>query len=88
MTHALARTPHRPPVLLPKSLAGVRPYAGEIAAHAVGLTKTRSWRRGLSLARPDGEFMYALLNVGGLGATVSLLTQYITPITVRAMLVQ
>ena len=35
MTHALARTPHRPPVLLPKSLAGVRPYAGEIAAHAV-----------------------------------------------------
>jgi len=35
VTHALVRAPHRPPVLLPKSLASVKPYAQGIAAHAV-----------------------------------------------------
>src|SRR5258708_18930139 len=56
--------------------------------HAVGLTKTRSWRRGFSLARLDGELMNALLNVSGFGATASLLTEHIAPITALATLVQ
>ena len=56
--------------------------------HAVGLTKTRSWRRGFSLARLDGEIMNALLNVSGFGTTASLLAECIAPITVLATLVQ
>jgi triphosphoribosyl-dephospho-CoA synthase len=35
VTHALVRTPHRPPALLPESPTSVRPYAAGIAAHAV-----------------------------------------------------
>ena len=56
--------------------------------YAVGLTKTRSWRRRLSLLRLECELMNALLNVSSFRTTVSLLAECSALIVVRAALVQ
>src|ERR1700688_2922454 len=58
------------------------------ARHALGRTKTRSWRRVISLLRSKCELTHALLNVSGLGAAVSPLAQRIALVAALATLFQ
>src|ERR1700690_1045393 len=58
------------------------------ARHALGRTKTRSWRRVISLLRSECELTDALLNLSGLGAGVSPLAQRIALVAVPATLFQ